>query len=301
MSLNLKRPISVVIIAKNEAELIGNAISSVEKWTDEVLVVDMCSTDATAEIANSRGCTVIPHEQIAHFDLARNVGIERARNEWILCLDADEEITDRLAVEISKKVSENTYDCIWLPRSNLDFPGFSICYAKFQEKHMRLFKKSSIDFKGFKGEIHTFYLPLENSKQGHIKGSFPVSTILHYSNLDVSTFIGKINSYTTTELTSPETQRLLTCSSFEFLLTACRNLLKLFLVHYLKRGNVKGGIGGVLVTSISLLYYQIYLAKVWEKRIAENFQKKHCIPADLTKLNNIARTKEVVRHVEKDL
>lgn len=94
-----KIPVSVFIIAQNEADRIGKAIASVRDWADEVLVVDSGSTDDTVELSQSMGAST-------HFNEWRGYGPQKVhgeslcRNKWVLNLDADEEISDVLKNEI---------------------------------------------------------------------------------------------------------------------------------------------------------------------------------------------------------
>lgn len=87
-------PISVVIPTLNESKRIATAIGSVW-WADEVIVIDAGSTDDTELIARRLGARVISVTG-STIGAQRNAGIEAARNEWILALDADEEATPEL-------------------------------------------------------------------------------------------------------------------------------------------------------------------------------------------------------------
>ena len=87
-------PVTVVIATLNEGKRIRTALRSVS-WADEVLVADAGSTDGTAEIARSLGATVMVVRGTTIGE-QRNAAIERARNEWILVLDADEAATPEL-------------------------------------------------------------------------------------------------------------------------------------------------------------------------------------------------------------
>lgn len=92
--------ISAVIIAFNEERHIADAIRSVE-WTDEVIVVDSESTDATREIATSLGANVIVNPWPG-FSVQKQFATDQASNDWILSLDADERISDELRKEIGR-------------------------------------------------------------------------------------------------------------------------------------------------------------------------------------------------------
>lgn len=85
-------PISLCMIAKNEAEYIGACLDSVSDIVNEMIVVDTGSTDNTIEIARSRGAHVYEVEWRDDFAWARNHSLKHATNPWILQLDADEEL-----------------------------------------------------------------------------------------------------------------------------------------------------------------------------------------------------------------
>ena len=95
----MKLPISVFIIAKNEADRIATTIASVVDWVDEVVVVDSGSSDDTVSVAAFSGARVIYNEWNG-YGLQKRFGEDECRNEWLLNLDADEEVTEELAQEI---------------------------------------------------------------------------------------------------------------------------------------------------------------------------------------------------------
>lgn len=88
-------PVSVVIITLNEETLLERCIAGVE-WADEILIVDAGSTDRTTEVAAAQGAVVLEREWPG-FSRQKNFGASRARNDWILSIDADEVVTPELA------------------------------------------------------------------------------------------------------------------------------------------------------------------------------------------------------------
>ncbi|WP_410510999.1 glycosyltransferase [Paenibacillus sp. BR2-3] len=84
--------LSLCMIVKDEEEMLPRCLNSVAGVVDEIIVIDTGSTDNTVEIAKSMGARVYPYRWDHDFSRARNVSLERARGEWILFLDADEEI-----------------------------------------------------------------------------------------------------------------------------------------------------------------------------------------------------------------
>jgi hypothetical protein len=90
--------ISACVIARDEAECIGDCLRSVD-FCDEIVLVDSGSVDATMEIARRAGARVIEQPWLG-FAAQRNVALDHARSEWVLEVDADERITPALRAEI---------------------------------------------------------------------------------------------------------------------------------------------------------------------------------------------------------
>ncbi len=92
-------PLTVVIPTLNEAAQIGEALDAL-RWADEIIVADGGSTDETVALARRHGASVIERagQTIAG---QRNAAIARARNEWVLAVDADERVTDALRAELA--------------------------------------------------------------------------------------------------------------------------------------------------------------------------------------------------------
>jgi glycosyltransferase involved in cell wall biosynthesis len=92
-------PISVFIITLNEADRVGRAVASVKEWVDEVIVIDSGSTDDTVSIATAAGAKVLTNPWPG-YGLQKRFGEDQCKNRWLLNIDADEEITPALALEI---------------------------------------------------------------------------------------------------------------------------------------------------------------------------------------------------------
>ncbi|MCL4540701.1 MAG: glycosyltransferase [Bacteroidetes bacterium] len=88
----MKSHITLCMIVRNEEASLDRCLSSVEGVADEIVIVDTGSTDGTAEIARRHGAKIFVHEWKNDFSEARNAALDSASGEWILVLDADEEL-----------------------------------------------------------------------------------------------------------------------------------------------------------------------------------------------------------------
>ncbi len=182
--------ITVIILTKNEEQNIEKCIESV-KWCDEIILIDDNSTDKTLQIAKKYKTIIYSHPLNNNFSNQRNFGISKAKNEWILFLDADEVISDALSYEIS--------NAIGLKDQNLnDFSGFYIKRVDYMwDKKLkygetgnawclRLAKKTSGQWEG---KIH------ERWKVKGLVGKL-VNPILHFPHQTLKEFLQEVNFYT---------------------------------------------------------------------------------------------------------
>ncbi|MEP4032749.1 glycosyltransferase family 2 protein [Roseibium polysiphoniae] len=101
-------PISVFIIAKDEADRIGRTIKSVRDWANEVIVIDSGSNDGTVSVAEQLGARVLKNAWPGYGPQKR-FGEDQCRNDWLLNLDADEEVTAELADELHRMFADDSY------------------------------------------------------------------------------------------------------------------------------------------------------------------------------------------------
>jgi len=109
-------PLSAVIITKNAATQLGECLASVA-FAEDVLVVDSGSTDGTVELARSLGARVIEKEWLG-FGPQKQFAVEQARHDWVLCVDADERVSDALRASILAELAAPQAVAYELARSN---------------------------------------------------------------------------------------------------------------------------------------------------------------------------------------
>lgn len=115
---NRKPRLSVCMIVKNEERFLGQCLASVKDIADELIVMDTGSTDRTVEIAREHGAHVGHFEWCNDFAAARNASISPATGDWILFLDADEELSPAEKQNLPALVNSDNVALIRLPLIN---------------------------------------------------------------------------------------------------------------------------------------------------------------------------------------
>ncbi len=161
--------LSVLIRTKNEEENIERAIRSVQDLADEVVVVDSGSTDRTVEIAKSLGAKVFFREWTGYSDQL-NYGVGLCGGDWVLVLDADEEVSRELKESIREEIKRPRYEAYEVCRRTC-YLGRFLRHAWYPEWRLRLFKKGKVAFEGVLHERVVF-----EGKVGRLRGD-----LYHYS------------------------------------------------------------------------------------------------------------------------
>src|SRR5664279_711584 len=103
------RPLSIVVMTYNEEDNIGRCLQSVTALGDEIFILDSYSTDGTVKLAEKMGARVEQFPFDSYADQRRRM-IQRAKNDWILILDADEYLSDELRASVTATENEDSFD-----------------------------------------------------------------------------------------------------------------------------------------------------------------------------------------------
>jgi glycosyltransferase involved in cell wall biosynthesis len=109
-------PLSAVIITRNAASQLESCLKSLV-FTDEILVVDSGSTDGTVRLAAHHGARVLQKEWLG-FGPQKQFAVQAARHDWVLCLDADEVVGEKLRGEIVAELKAPRGFAYAMPRCN---------------------------------------------------------------------------------------------------------------------------------------------------------------------------------------
>ena len=134
--------LSLCMIVKNEEEFLPRCLESVKDVVDEMVIVDTGSTDRTVEIAQSYGAKVSHHPWQNSFSEARNYGLQFARGDWVLQLDADEELEPADNPLLREVLRSPLYNAVFVAIYNRFSEGTSKHY--FQ----RIFRRGKGHYEG---------------------------------------------------------------------------------------------------------------------------------------------------------
>ena len=138
--------LSVAIITLNEEANLPRTLASV-RFADEIIVVDSGSTDRTLEIAKSFPNVKVFSETWKGFSAQKNSAIEKCTSQWVLSLDADEELSPELQIEMrTLLIADPSADAYMLPRRNLFLNKWIQHGGFYPDAKLRLFRRHSANF-----------------------------------------------------------------------------------------------------------------------------------------------------------
>ncbi len=280
--------LSVVIITHNEEANIGRTLASVRSLVSdgkgEIIVVDSGSTDRTVEIAKSFGTKVFV-EEWKGFAAQKNSAIDKATGDWVLSLDADEEVSTELAAEVTELLSvqpgkllhkisvRGAWDA-WIeckpeltvtyederegplagaqiPRKNLFLGRWIRRGGFYPDRKIRLFRRGSAAFENRK--VH---------EDAHIDGFAVVlrGALIHHSYPILSDYIEHMNRYSSLGAEMLVAKRKVRFSVINILLRP----LATFIYNYFFRLGFLDGREGLLLHLYHAVYVSWKYAKAWE-------------------------------------
>ncbi len=267
--------LSVVIITYNEEANIGRTLASVAPLVrdglGEIIVVDSGSTDRTLEIARQHGAKVFI-EPWKGYAAQKNSAIEKASGDWILSLDADEEVEPKLVQEIAEICQSPSPDltpqssfggwCLtnklegqsrqpaafWIDRKNF-FLGRWIKHGGFwPDPKLRLFLRGAAQFEN--RAVH------EDARTTGQTGTISAGSLLHHSYPTLTDYIEHMNRYSSlgAEMAGPR--------GFSLIDIVLRPAAT-FLYNYVFRLGFLDGREGLLLHLYHAAYVSWKYAKAW--------------------------------------
>jgi glycosyltransferase involved in cell wall biosynthesis len=246
--------LSVAIITKNEEANLARTLESV-RWADEIVIVDCESTDRTGEIAQSFGAKFFV-EKWKGFGAQKNSAIAKCSSDWVLALDADEEVSRELAQEIRDLLSGSPAQDAWfLPRRNFFLGRWIRHGGYYPDRKLRLFRRGSCQFE-------------ERAVHETIRSAGPVGDLrgdlLHHAYPTLDSYIEHMNRYSSLGATQAVARGKTSAGRLAFLWNVWLVPAATFKYNYLLRLGFLDGREGFLLHLYHSAYVSWKYAKAWE-------------------------------------
>ena len=253
----MREQISAVIISFNEEKNLPRCLKSI-LWADEILIIDSFSTDNTCAIAREFNARVIQNA-FPGYTLQYEFGVGHAKHNWIFIIDADEEVSPELRIEIEQTFADGNvefqgYD---IPRC-LNFLGKWIRWGGwYPDYQFRLFNKEFVTVEH--QEVHGAFSP--KGPIGKLK-----QDLYHFSYPTIFDYIAKINTYTSlmvaVRLKEGRNRKV---RWHNVLLHPLSNFLRMYFTHH----GFKDGYQGLILALFTSIDNFIMYVKLWEHQYAK--------------------------------
>ena len=248
--------LSVAIITHNEAANLPRTLASV-RWAEQVIVVDAHSIDETVAIAQAAGAQVFQQTWLG-FAAQKNFAIAQCTGDWVLSLDADEEVSETLAKEIQALLSTlPAADAYYIPRRNY-FLGRPLKHGGYYpDAKLRLFRRGTAEF----ADRNVHESMQCQGITGHLHGD-----LLHYAYPSLTAYIEHMNHYSTlgAEILFAQERRSRSSTAFVWNIVMAPYLQ--FLYNYVFRLGFLDGREGLLIHLYHAAYSSWKYAKAWERK-----------------------------------
>jgi len=241
--------ISAAIITFNEEKNIKRCIDSLD-FVDEVIVVDSLSSDKTCEIAKELGASVIDQKFLGHID-QKQLAVENCSHDWVLSLDADEEVSEELKASILELLkSPLAYEAYEMKRVSFHLGKWIRHGGWYPDKKIRLFNKKHAHWGGYNPHDKV----IVDGKVGMLDGD-----LKHYVFKDLRHNIDTNNSYSSIMAEDMNVKG----KKFSYIKLFLKPVGKFLEVYVYKKGFLDGMPGFIIAIGAS---YSMFLkfAKLWE-------------------------------------
>jgi glycosyltransferase involved in cell wall biosynthesis len=241
--------ISLIVITRDEEELIGQCLASAS-FCDELIVVDSNSTDRTVEIAKGLGAQVFD-QPFTDYVRQKQIALDHATSEWVLLLDADEQATHDLGVEIVRTISEPGAVDGYRIRRVLYHLNHYYTRPIYRDRPVRLFRRD----RGRIGGVDPHDKVIVKGRVERL-----AAPILHFSYRDIADHVATINRFSTRGAAEMEPSAFAAVQMFT-------HAVWRFFNFYIVRGGFLDGGRGLYAAMTAAFYVFLKYAKAYERRL----------------------------------
>lgn len=245
--------ISVIIVAKDKPQHILDSIDSVQKLADEIIIGNLGIDQVLLKKleSNSKIKIININKSVPYVELIREEMKSYAKNDFVLFLDPDEQLTLSLADDLIRLYKK--YDFISIPRKNVIFGKWIQHSRWWPDYQTRLFKKSSVIWQK---KIHS--QPILKGKGFKI---FPdeKKAIIHYNYESISEYIEKMNRYA-----KSQAEEMISKNNNLTLTESLKISISEFVGRYFAGQGYKDGMHGLMLSFLQMFYPLLVYMYSWE-------------------------------------
>lgn len=247
--------LSVALITSNEEANLPRTLESV-RWADEIVIVDCGSTDRTGDIARKYGAKFLT-EAWKGFGAQKNSAISGCSGDWVLSLDADEEVSAELGAQMRALLQARPGDDgYFIPRRNL-FLGRWIRHGGYwPDRKLRLFRRGAAVFE--ESAVH------ETMRCSGTAGSLS-GALIHHAYPTLEGYIEHMNRYSSLGAGQVLARGKTSRGILPFLWNVYLNPVATFQYNYFLRQGFLDGREGLLLHLYHSAYVSWKYAKAWER------------------------------------
>lgn len=249
----MKPGISAVIVVHNQVDLLKKCLKSIHNWVDEIIIIDLESTEDVKSLVTFYKTKYFTHEMIGIVEEIRQETLKYAGHEYVLFIDPDETIPQTLANDLVSKIKEGTYDYFATPRQNYVFGKWVRHSRWWPDIQTRIFRHDKVVW----GK--TLHSEAVSTGTGYTYDSTEDFAIHHENYRTLDEFISKNMRYAKADATErAKSGQPLT------LLAAMRLSVSELMSRFFQGGGYKDGMHGLILGILQSFYYFMVYAYYWE-------------------------------------
>lgn len=253
---NSSKNISAVIVAKNEEKKLPECLKSID-WISEIVLVDNDSVDKTSIIGKRFGAKTYKYKN-GSFSERKNYAFDKTTKKWVLFIDADEVVSEKLKEEILKVIEEkeSVFKVYAIPRKNIIFGKEFKHGGQWPDYVVRLFMREN--FVRWESELHE--QPKFKGELGYLNSHF-----IHNKHDSISEMIDKTNGWSEIEAKLMFKANHPKMNLIRFMSAISRE----FWLRFVRQTSFLDGTEGIIYGMYQVYSRFISYAKLWEMQLSK--------------------------------
>ncbi len=249
----MKPGISAIVVVHNQLDLLKKCLDSIYNWVDEIILIDLESTEDIKSVVAQYQAKHISHQKVAIVEEIRQESLKYASHEYILFIDPDETIPADLSLDLQEKIATGEFDYFTTPRQNYVFGKWVKHSRWWPDFQTRIFRQGHVNW-GTK--LHAEAIPSGNGYTYPVSEKFAIGH-LNYQNLDE--FIAKNMRYAKADAM----ERIESGNTLSIVGVIKLSVSELISRFFVAEG-YKDGMHGLVLSILQSFYYFMVYSYYWE-------------------------------------